>query len=210
MTVPICSTCGAELAPSELPACFTCRASRPTTIGQRALMILEQATSPLSYWDIQRLMGRASSQVPLAGSLLVYLSRDLRICWAGKGKYGLYRHGLVPNVRGLGPAAEVHLLTAPAPVDLDELHFVLQHQGYRYQLASLRSALERHMGASWRWTAGLSDSEAARVRQERRLGQLLQISRRSPHFQDYQQELRNRVANALTERTRRLQDHDQG
>lgn len=36
-----------------------------------------------------------------SNSRLVYLPRDPRTCWAGKGMSGLHRHGLVPTIRGL-------------------------------------------------------------------------------------------------------------
>lgn len=204
MNHPICSACGAELVPAELPTCLTCSGRRPTTIGERAVMILEQASAPLPYWDIQRLMDRQSDRLTHANSLLVYLSRDLRICWAGKGTYGLYRHGLVPNVRGLGPTAEVHLRGAPNRLDLDQLHFVLQHQGYRYQFASLAPALERHLGCGWRNAITFPDTEAGRVRHEQRLAQLLKISRHSSRFQYYRAAINVRVERAVAERARRL------
>jgi predicted RNA-binding Zn-ribbon protein involved in translation (DUF1610 family) len=49
MSVPTCTTCSADLDPKELPTCFTCSSWRPTTIGEAALMILEQATSPVKH-----------------------------------------------------------------------------------------------------------------------------------------------------------------
>lgn len=206
MSVPTCEICGAQLAPAELPSCFTCGPCHPTTIGERALMVLERANAPLTYWDIQRLMSRQAPQSTRSNSLLVYLSRDLRICWAGKGMYGLYRHGLVPNVRGLGPAAAVHLLASPGLLNQDELHFVLQYQGYRYQYSSLSQALQRHLGYSWRNAVAAAESEAGRVRHEQDLAQHLQISRRSPRFQHYRQAIQDRVEQALAERARRLND----
>jgi hypothetical protein len=149
-------------------------------------------------------MDSQAHQPTHSGSLLVYLSSDLRICWAGRGIYGLYRQGLVPNVRGIGPVAEVHLLAASSPMSQEQLHFVLQYQGYRYQYASLGPALERQLGYFWQGTFAAGESEAARVRHEQRLAQLLQISRRSPHFQPYNLAIKARVQQALTERTRRL------
>lgn len=208
MTVYECRTCGDELGPAESPECMGCGTQMPTTIGHRALVVLEQADGPLSYWDIQRLIERRDGAAPAAGSLLVYLSRDLRVCWAGRGMYGLYRHGLVPNVRGLGPAAEAHLLAAPTPIDAEQLHFVLQHQGYRYQYASLINALQRQLGPGGQLAAASSDAE--RTRREQRLAALLQISRRARHFQPYAEALTARVEHALGERARRLSQAGSG
>jgi hypothetical protein len=202
MSVVACTACGAELAPAEAPTCQGCSRRPSTTIGHRALAVLEQADGPLSYWDIQRLMHRRHGQAPAVGSLLVYLSRDLRICWAGKGMYGLYRHGLIPNVRGLGPAAEAHLLAAPGPLAPDELHFVMQHQRYRYQYASLTAALQRQLGHAQGMPAAQSAAEL--VRRKQRLAELLQISRRSRQFEHYATALGDRVAAAVQERVRRL------
>jgi hypothetical protein len=203
MNTPTCKKCGAELAPAEIPACFTCIGRWATTIGERALQILEQADRPLPYWDIQRLMDRHTDRVTHPGSVLVYLSRDLRVCWAGKGTYGLYRHGLLPNVRSLGPAAETFLLAAPRPINLDELHFVLQHQGYRYQYASLTNALRRHFnGDAWRlighpgWWDDPSERAAA-------VAELVQahLDHTTPH--DYPRAITRRVKLALDELARR-------
>ncbi len=202
MSVVACTACLSELAPAEAPTCQGCGKRPSTTIGDRALVVLEQADGPLSYWDIQRLMDHRHGWAPAAGSLLVYLSRDLRICWAGRGMYGLYRHGLIPNVRGLGPTAEAHLLAAPGPLAPEELHFVLQHQGYRYQYASLTAALQRQLGHAGRMPPVQSDAEL--VRRKQRLAELLQISRRSRHFEPYAVALRGRVEAAMHERARRL------
>jgi hypothetical protein len=200
MSIPTCAVCGVSLAPAEFPNCFRCSQRRPTTIGERALIVLEEAAVPLSYWDIKRLLDRRAHYPTNSNSLLVYLSRDLRICWAGKGMYGLFRHGLVPNVRGLGPAAEVHLLAAPNQLTHDELHFVLQHQGYRYQLPSLIPALQRQIGYSWRYRSAATSSPST----EQRLGLLLQISSESPLIEPYSREISDRVSQALAERARRL------
>ena len=174
------------------------------TIGERALMVLEQVSTPLSYWDIRRLMDRQAEQPTSFNSLLVFFPATYGFAGPARECTGLYRHGLIPNVRGLGPAAEVHLLAAPTPLCQDQLHFVLQHQGYRYQAASLAAALTRHLGYSWRSAITTAESEAGRVRREQRLAELLQMSRRSPHFQQYHQGITDRVQQALTERARRL------
>lgn len=204
MSVPACPRCRARLAPAEGARCLGCGPAAPATAADRAVAALEPAAGPLPHWDLKRLLDRDGGPAVPTGTLLVALSRDLRICWAGRGTHGLYRHGLLPNIRGLGPAGEAHLLAAPRPLSLDELHFVLQHQGYRYQLASLSNALQRQTGS--REGPSAARSEAERVRREQRLAGLLQISRRSPLLPDYLAAARRRVRAALRERARRLSD----
>jgi hypothetical protein len=48
--------------PMSLPPASPAAPWPPTTIGERALMILERATAPLSHGDIQRLMDRQSDR----------------------------------------------------------------------------------------------------------------------------------------------------
>jgi hypothetical protein len=202
VSVPKCTRCRARLAPAEGARCLGCGTSAAATAADRAVAALESAAAPLPHWDLKRLLDRDGGPDMPTGTLLVALSRDLRICWAGRGTYGLYRHGLLPNVRGLGPAGEAHLLAAPRPLSLDQLHFVLQHQGYRYQLASLSNALHRQTGRREGPPPALSEAE--RVRREQRFAGLLQISRRSPLFEEYLVDTRRRVRAALRERARRL------
>ena len=206
MKVPTCTTCRAALAPAEAPSCIRCSKSPCITIGDRAVRILERTPVPLPYWDIQREMDRDAPRPVHPGSLLVSLSKDARICWAGKGVYGLFRHGLVQNARGLGSVAEVHVLAASIRLDLDQLHFVLRHQGYRCQQSSLAGALQREIGYDWSQFVGPRTSEYGRLQRERRLAQLLGFRRRSEYFEGYRAAIGRRVSEALRERNRRLRD----
>jgi hypothetical protein len=114
------------------------------------------------------------------------------------------RDGLVPTVRGLGPAVEVHLLAARALLGFNELHFVLNHQGYHYQFVSLAPALEQHLGYGWRNAVAPAESKAGQVCREQRLAQLLQFTRRSSRFQRYREAIKLWVDQAQAKRTRRL------
>lgn len=76
-------------------------------------------------------------------SILVWLSQDTRTCWAGRGIYGLYRHGLLPGARDLGSIAAVFAAAINRPMLDRELAFVLRWVGYRFQPDSMYLALLR-------------------------------------------------------------------
>lgn len=131
----------------EGPACLTCRLprSRQSTASNAdvALMVLEEAAGPLTDYDVARgIRTRFGRTVPRP-SLRVSLSSDRRFCWAGKGLYGLYRHGLLPGPRSLAGVAKIILRAYGAPLDLRSLSFAMKHFGYRFGDVSLYYALAR-------------------------------------------------------------------
>lgn len=71
------------------------------------------------------------------------MSNDHRFCWAGKGLYGLYRHGLYPGMRTLGGVAILYLYAASRPIDGELLAFAKKQSGYRFQTQSLLIAASR-------------------------------------------------------------------
>lgn len=111
--IPKCPICGVELGPWEdADGCLSCRGRRPWSIADRAVTILEQVDHPLPYWDIRRLMEANGARRVYEASLKSQLATDRRMCWAGRGNYGLFRHGLIPWVRDLSRAGGVYLHAA--------------------------------------------------------------------------------------------------
>jgi hypothetical protein len=107
-----------------------------------AVVVLEASEAPVSLYDIQRGMIREFGWSPERMSLNATVALDPRCCWAGRGLYGLWRHGLVPGPRKLEDVARLVLYSYPQkPLDQDELGFVLRHLGYRFQQASLYNAV---------------------------------------------------------------------
>lgn len=208
-----CPICGAMRGPGEVrfirAGCLTCTNRRARSLRDRALAILEDSPIPLPAHDVQRHLEVGTSRRINAASLKVQLAQDReRLCWAGPGSYGLYRHGLLPGVRTLAEVGGVYLLAHGAPLTVPELTFVLKQVGYRFREGSLRNAMLRGRGTAllqtdgWgSWTTGSStpaNREAARA-----------MGLGSGHGQDYLTVLARageQARDALQERAVRLQD----
>ena len=88
---------------------------------------------------IKREFGIAASENSINSSL----ASDLRFCWAGRGLYGLYRHGLLPGPRNLSGVAKLILYSVGHPLSIGILSFLMQFKGYRFHTQSLINALAR-------------------------------------------------------------------
>jgi len=139
----VCIGCQAEIGPSESAHCPTSRRANGEYLSQRdmAVFALEASPAPLSIYDIQRSIQREFQFTPRRNSLCATLASDACCCWAGRGLYGLWRHGLLPGPRKLADLAQLILLSSQASLNLDELAFTLRRLGYRFQLSSLYRAL---------------------------------------------------------------------
>jgi hypothetical protein len=160
----LCSECGGELGPWEGRRCLSCsdRASLRLTNGDAAALVLEQSPSPLTVYDIARGIGRDCGIDVAMPSLNVALASDPRFCWAGRGLYALYRHGIYPGPRNLMGVARLFLY-AVEPQQVDALRFVLREAGYRVQRQSLHRVLESDDLIKWsRLGYGISSRGAVR------------------------------------------------
>ncbi|MEJ7784326.1 MAG: hypothetical protein WKF96_05930 [Solirubrobacteraceae bacterium] len=186
-----CPKCQADLGPAEDPAgCITCTGRRPMTADARILAVLEQSPGPLAYWDIQRLLAKDPAPRLLADATITQtLGWSHRFCWAGKGLYGLYRHGLLPGPRGLSAVAGVFVHAGDRSMTLDELQFVLRNVGYRFAPGSLEPALWRdtsgNMFTSGRERRGSESvwaysSTRSNLRQARAAAEAMRFLRRGP------------------------------
>jgi hypothetical protein len=149
--------CGVDLGPWEDGrGCLSCGGEPPWSIADRAVRILEQVDHPLPYWDIHRLMQANGAPRVYEASLKSQLASDKRMCWAGRGSYGLFRHGLLPGVRDLSRVAGIYLHAADAELNLVQLSFVMRHVGFRFRDISLRSALWRGIDLGIYWGTDVS------------------------------------------------------
>ena len=138
-----CLGCQAIIGPTERRACPTYRRGRggQLTNSDMAVFVLEASEEPLTLYDIHRGVQREFGWAPERNSLNATVALDRRSCWACRGLYGLWRHGLVPGPRKLADVARLVLYCHDQPLSLDELAFTLRHLGYRFQQASLHRVL---------------------------------------------------------------------
>jgi hypothetical protein len=140
-----CPVCNASLVPFEDDTCVGCSLTNPERVVDRVMVTLETADEPLFIHDIQRSIEREYGYANWR-SVAVIVSQDPRPCWAGRGLYGLTRHGLIPGQsRGLGAPIVAVLAAFDRPLALESVSFVLQWMGYRFSRSSLTQHLRHHL-----------------------------------------------------------------
>jgi hypothetical protein len=184
------------------------------SIADQAVAELEMSDAPLAYWDVKRALDQhASPHEHRPATVNQALANDLRACWAGRGIYGLYRHGLLPGVRDLGRTAAVYIHAADRGFTFDELYFTLRDIGYRFSPNSLQPALWRvdDLGI-FRNTGGWNDGEwkvqwrgeRDNVVAERAVARAMCFERRGRTLYSVLDRAAGQVDAALAERQRRL------
>src|SRR5690606_6146583 len=131
------------------------------TVADAAVRVLEKEERAIAIHDIARTMERDMEVCSPMPSVQVALSRDPRVCWGGKGIYGLFRHGLLPGPRNLVGVGLFFLLASQREVAVEKLAFVMKWRGYRFQDNSLQVALSNEAQVAWpgAFTAELRDPE---------------------------------------------------
>lgn len=106
-----CKQCKAERGPWEDESCRVLRAERgwQLNVPDLGMHVLERSDTPLTIYDIRRSIRRDFGVEVSQATLQVHILADRRFCWAGKGLYGLYRHGLIPGPRSLAGIARMFL-----------------------------------------------------------------------------------------------------
>ena len=161
-----CPSCGAPLGPDEDPAgCVSC-SQGTARVDDLLIAVLETSRIPLPAWDIARMAGQTVTD----SRVLNLLRADMRACWAGRGRYGLVRHGLAPRIRDLGSAAGLFVHIADDSLSTAQVDYVLRRCGYRFSPSSLYPALGRaaydglidaHFG--WRGVRGSTHQRSAAI-----------------------------------------------
>jgi len=94
-----CDHCNAQRGPWEDAVCPVMRTKHGWFLDTAylAVHVLEESDTALTVYDIKRSIRRDLGIDVSQETLQVSISGDRRFCWAGKGLYGLYRHGLIPG-----------------------------------------------------------------------------------------------------------------
>lgn len=204
-----CSSCGAELGWAEPDPCGSCveprRWNEPST--DRLYQVLcGLDLRPARIADLHR-VARAESRDGVSdysysqNTANVYVPRDPRFCWAGRGIYGLTRDGLIAGPRKLTEVAALVMLAVDEPWSRVDLEFVMKRLGYRFQLQSLVNAMDY---SPWFSRVGWTGTFAVgRTQEDRRNYQrAIAVSCTFARFDADMEKLSGRVTDLLEERTR--------
>lgn len=153
VTLESCDRCGAILTPWERHGCG-CEGPRGTGNAEILYTIGCLTSTPLHVRDFVRLAGHDYGRIFSEPTANTTLAQDFRFCWAGRGLYCLYRHGPLPGPRSLEDTARLALFSARRPLTIDALDFCLKRLNYRYNVASLKNAINRSFRIAWRWSDG--------------------------------------------------------
>jgi hypothetical protein len=186
---------------------MTCTGARPYNIADRAVRVLETSDRPLPWWDVKRVLDRDHSTDHKKATVTAVLASDLRTCWAGKGVYGLYRHGQLPGVRTLPDVAEIYIHAYQATLGLEELAFILRRGvGYTFFDTSLKAALDRRpnddlVTGRYRWSSGQATPQTLKI-----VAEMLRLDARPAIADEIVARAAHQVESSLAERSRRV-DH---
>lgn len=144
-----CPACGSVLSAWEQSERCGCRGLRRRSHPEVMYAIGCSAPGPLHVRDFVRLADADYQYQVDQASANTTLANDRRLCWAGAGVYGLYRHGPLPGPRKLEHVARCVLLAAQAELTIDALDYCLKQLGYRYNVASLNNAVLRSHSIRW-------------------------------------------------------------
>jgi len=144
------------MGPWEAKSCLTCRLRNPRWLSNAdaAVFLLESERHAVTTYDLARGLRREFGWKVAKASLTTALSTDRRCCWAGRGIYGLYRHGLFPGPRNLAGVANIFLYSCGEPMRTEVLAFAMRDVGYRFQEASLRNAIRCDGNMVWKAWGG--------------------------------------------------------
>jgi hypothetical protein len=204
MTAPRrCPACRSILSAWEPPERCACRGARRHSHAEIMYAIACAAPGPLHVRDYVRLADADHRYRVDQATANTTLANDPRLCWAGSGIYGLYRHGPLPGPRNLEHVARLVLLAVETELTVDALDYCLKQLGYRYNVASLNNAILR--SRSIRWTgAGYSHphGEAAQLSLRRDIP--IVPPQRRAEFDTLCARLRQAVRRALKARAERI------
>lgn len=198
-----CAQCGAALTAWEQE---DCACTGPKWVINREVLysIACNAKETLHARDFVRHAQMDHSVFLDNATAVATLAGDPRFCWAGKGIYGLYRHGPLPGPRNLEQAARIILVASGGPLTQDALDFCLKQFGYRYNLASLRNAVARSSHISWDRYGSWDHSRTEEAQMEMRLQIPIVPQRQRAAWINLREATANLIHTAIIDRDARL------
>jgi hypothetical protein len=155
VSVPkVCTSCNARLSGWEADQCACTPKSYTLTNGDIAYAIAASSPAPLHLRDFVRLADVDYDKTMSQATANATIAPDPRFCWAGKGLYGLLRHGPLPGPRNLEEASRLLLCASDRALTLEAVDFCLKRLNYRFTTASLHNAISRSTTIEWRWPDG--------------------------------------------------------
>lgn len=148
-----CQVCESPLSPWEPDPCG-CLGDVPTNNAATMYAIACEITTPLHLRDFVRLASVDFARTLTQPTANAVIAPDFRFCWAGKGLYGLFRHGPLPGPRNLEEATRLILCGSDRPMTLEAIEYTLKSLRYRFSSASLYNAISRSAVIEWQWHDG--------------------------------------------------------
>jgi hypothetical protein len=199
-----CDNCGAPLSAWERGKCG-CKGPLGQVNREILYAIACAAATPLHARDYARNAERDFDAYIGLGTVMTVLATDGRFCWAGRGMYGLYRHGPLPGPRNLEQATRVLLVASGRSLNCELVDYCLKQLGYRFNVASLRNAASRslHITADWygEWDHRRGDQAELELRAEI----AIVPPRQKAAWLTLRDALTSRINDDLVEREQRLQ-----
>jgi hypothetical protein len=195
-----CGRCRKIMGPWEGKRCISCDPTRDKgklSTYDAITWILEQEDRPISEYDARRALRREFDWD--FTSVAPYLSNDPRFCWAGRGVFGLHRHGPIPGPRNLAGVGTFVLYSHRDDLHLEELAFVMKWLGYRFQEPSLAQALRSEPSVEGWWRLHVSRNNANRSRLKN-----LRIAPTFAVFEEMADRYSKLIGKGLREREKRL------
>lgn len=185
-----CVRCAAPLGWWETASC-ACREPSGRRHQDLLYAVACAVRTPLSVQLFATIAARTFTKDIPAKSAMTVMAGDRRFCWAGPGRYGLFRHGPLPGPRTLEEVSRLTLHSYDRPLRLTEIDHWLRGTGYEYRPRSLLRAV-----STSKWVTIRTD-EYVRL-ETPGLGQLHLRNRIAPRLADADWScLRNGVARRL-------------
>lgn len=201
-----CKACDAPLSAWEPSPCG-CSTHTPGTLADTMYAIACCIENPMHVRDFTRFAERDYGLQVNQATVNATLAPDPRFCWAGRGLYGVFRHGPLPGPRNLEEATRVVLCATGEPMSHAAVEYALKRAfGYRFTSASLNNAVRASGNIRWHYdTDGFLQVKRTRNSQRQLRNDIPVVPPRRPRdWLELQAHIEQVLTNARNARTRIL------